>query len=53
MSEEDADESDGDDEPFEYNASFVGPCTCEHEEEDHGWGSCGVEGCECQAGWEE
>ena len=37
---------------------FIGPCTCEHEEQDHSWGSCdepdenGVE-CKCEAGWEE
>ena len=32
---------------------FVGPCTCEHEADQHGWGSCGVEDCDCEAGWEE
>lgn len=41
-----------DDEPFEY-ITFAGPCTCDHEPEEHGWGSCDVEGCECEAGWEE
>lgn len=33
--------------------SFVGPCTCEHTPEQHSWGCCAVEGCECEAGWEE
>ena len=33
--------------------SFVGPCSCDHEDEQHGWGSCSVDGCECEAGWEE
>lgn len=37
----------------EEQVTFVGPCTCTHEPEQHGWGSCGVEGCECEAGWEE
>jgi hypothetical protein len=32
---------------------FAGECTCEHAPEDHGWGSCGVYDCECEAGWEE
>ena len=32
---------------------FEGPCTCEHDEDEHGWGSCDVEGCECEAGWTE
>lgn len=32
---------------------FGGFCTCEHEKEQHGWGSCDVDGCECEAGWEE
>jgi hypothetical protein len=43
-----------DDEPeFEYSAIFAGSCTCDHEREEHGWGSCNVEDCECEAGWEE
>lgn len=28
-------------------------CTCDHEPEEHGWGECNVEGCDCEAGWEE
>lgn len=32
---------------------FAGVCTCEHEPKEHGWGSCDVDGCECEAGWEE
>jgi hypothetical protein len=41
----------------EYQVSFEGPCTCEHEPEEHSWGSCGVEvggvECPCEAGWVE
>lgn len=36
-----------------YCAAFIGPCTCEHDEEQHNWGSCGVDDCPCEAGWEE
>jgi hypothetical protein len=32
---------------------FVGECTCSHVREDHGWGRCDVDGCDCEAGWEE
>lgn len=32
--------------------SFFG-CTCDHEPEQHGWGSCNVDDCECDGGWEE
>jgi hypothetical protein len=32
---------------------FEGKCTCKHEQEDHSWGHCGVDGCECEAGWTE
>lgn len=56
-----ADESAFDD----VNPTFEGTCTCEHEPEQHGWGSCdvmfqprGVAGqmlmpCPCEAGWVE
>jgi hypothetical protein len=49
---------DEEDEEYpEYQASFVGPCTCDHEQEDHTWGSCSVEEngveCPCEAGWQE
>jgi hypothetical protein len=37
----------------EETASFVGPCTCDHEPDEHGWGSCDVDDCDCEAGWEE
>jgi hypothetical protein len=33
--------------------SFVGPCTCDHDADEHTWGHCDVEDCECEAGWEE
>lgn len=36
----------------EDNATFQ-DCTCEHEPEQHGWGSCDVEGCPCEGSWEE
>lgn len=42
-----------DEEVGEVFAWFVGPCTCEHDEDAHGWGSCDVQGCDCEAGWEE
>ncbi len=28
-------------------------CTCDHEPEQHGWGHCEVENCNCEGGWEE
>ena len=28
-------------------------CTCDHEVEAHGWGSCLIDGCPCEGGWEE
>jgi len=38
--------------PDDYPTSFE-DCTCEHDPEDHGWGVCNVEGCECEGGWTE
>ena len=46
---------------FDYPVSFDGPCTCVHDSESHGWGSCGVIDiineveveCPCEAGWTE
>jgi hypothetical protein len=29
---------------------FIGPCTCDHDREEHGWGSCDVDDCDCKAG---
>lgn len=40
-------------EEFEETVYFCGPCTCEHDQEEHGWGSCNVKDCKCEAGWEE
>jgi hypothetical protein len=40
-------------EPFEYQQYFVGECTCDHDRDEHGWGSCGIDDCPCEAGWEE
>jgi len=44
-----------DEETGEYEewAGFVGLCTCEHNEEEHSWGSCDQPNCDCEAGWEE
>lgn len=38
---------------YEEITYFIGPCTCVHEQDEHGWGSCGMPYCECEAGWEE
>lgn len=35
----------------DYPSYFAG-CTCEHDPEDHTWGSCN-ECEECEGGWEE
>ena len=45
--------SDDQEEWVEVWVAFVGLCTCDHERDEHGWGSCDVEGCDCEAGWEE
>lgn len=45
--------SDENEADFEYHAYFLGPCTCDHDEGEHGWGSCDAEDCDCDAGWEE
>lgn len=37
----------------EDHTSFAGPCTCQHESKQHGWTGCDVEGCGCEAHWEE
>lgn len=50
-SPDDEPDTEPDDDRDEYPASFVGPCTCEHEPGFHGWGSCDVDGCPCEAGW--
>ena len=36
----------------EYPVYFLN-CTCKHKKEQHGWGCCEVDGCNCQGGWEE
>lgn len=41
-----------DNEDYDYPTYFLN-CTCHHTEEEHGWGECNVEGCECEGGWEE
>jgi len=42
-------DEDGDD--F-YPVIFRGPCTCDHEMEEHGWVGCKV-GCDCDGNWED
>lgn len=42
-----------DDSDYECNPVFVGPCTCEHKAEEHGWQKCDADSCDCQAHWEE
>ena len=49
MSDTDTDTDDD----YEEHVTFHGPCTCEHTQEDHSWGHCDVDGCNCEAGWEE
>jgi len=45
--------NDNDDfDEVEYQSYFV-DCTCEHSQDEHGWGCCNVEGCDCEGGWEE
>lgn len=39
--------------PPEEQVSFVGSCTCDHDEEEHGWTACDVDRCNCEAHWEE
>ena len=41
----------------DYSSAFMFPgddqeCTCEHETIEHGYGSCDVDGCPCEAHWE-
>ena len=42
-----------DEEEYEYEPAFVGPCTCDHVEERHGANGCTVRDCDCEAYWEE
>ena len=54
MKHEDYENAYADDESiFELSPTFEGICTCKHHRWEHGWGRCDVEGCDCQAGWEE
>lgn len=48
-----ADNTDDDFEvEYEEHSYFIG-CTCKHEPEEHTWGECMAEDCECLGGWEE
>ena len=42
-----------DEEEYESEPAFVGPCTCDHVEERHGANGCTVRDCDCEAYWEE
>lgn len=42
-----------DEEEYEYEPAFVGPCTCDHVEEKHGANGCTAKDCDCLAYWEE
>lgn len=56
MSDYDKDDNKVDDElgePEEAQVSFVGPCSCEHDADEHGWSGCNIEDCLCDASWEE
>lgn len=33
--------------------THIEDCTCEHEPEEHGWGTCDVPRCDCTGGWTE
>ena len=44
------DDDDIDDGDYSY---FMGPCTCGHDLQDHGWLACDIDGCDCEAHWEE
>ncbi len=48
-------EDENTEEDEEYNDPYFDNicCTCEHEEEEHGWQGCEVKGCPCEAGWIE
>lgn len=37
----------------EYETYFEGPCTCDHDRDQHDWFGCTVEGCDCKAYWTE
>lgn len=39
--------------PYEAQPTFDGECGCPHPTDEHGWGSCAVENCPCEAGWIE
>jgi len=45
------DDDDGE-EWGEEQAYFI-DCTCNHEPNEHGWGSCDIECCPCEGGREE
>lgn len=54
MTYEDLPQGYEDDEEYEEISYFnAHDCTCDHEPEQHSWGGCVVEGCPCEAAWEE
>ncbi len=44
-----------DEDEYEYGEeqTYFVDCSCDHEPDEHGWGSCDVEDCDCEGGWEE
>jgi hypothetical protein len=48
-----ATETDDDNDVLPEDLAHMEDCTCDHEPEQHGWGNCEVEGCNCEGGWTE
>lgn len=48
MSDEEAEE-----ELLPEDQAHMEGCTCDHDPEQHTWGSCEVEDCPCEGGWTE
>lgn len=43
--------SDDEDYEFPEDNACLEECTCDHDSDDHGWGECEVEGCDCEGHW--
>ena len=44
---------DWEEDDWEEQEAYLVGCTCVHESDEHGWGGCEVEGCDCEGAWEE
>jgi hypothetical protein len=46
---------DDEDELIETESAYFDPdeCTCEHDRDDHGYGGCEMDDCDCEGHWEE